>query len=110
MPFISDRSIISPSSIVARPATLWPPPRTATSRPGGPRELDGVDDVGQAEAPRDHGRTLVHEPVVHLASVFVGEVERLKQLAANDGASWLSVAATVMGASSETRILASPQS
>ena len=30
--FISDKSIIRPRSTVARPATLWPPPRTATSR------------------------------------------------------------------------------
>src|SRR5262245_36038746 len=32
MPFMSDKSIMTPSSIVARPATLCPPPRTATSR------------------------------------------------------------------------------
>src|SRR6185436_15035252 len=33
MPFISDRSISSPPSIVPRPATLWPPPLMATSKP-----------------------------------------------------------------------------
>src|ERR1700730_6410405 len=33
MPFIGERSIITPPSRVARPATLWPPPRTATSSP-----------------------------------------------------------------------------
>src|SRR5438094_10108300 len=32
MPFIRERSITSPSSQTALPATLWPPPRTATSR------------------------------------------------------------------------------
>ena len=31
--FISDRSIITPSSQTAYPATEWPPPRTDTSRP-----------------------------------------------------------------------------
>ncbi len=32
MPFIGARSIIRPASMAAFPATLWPPPRTATSR------------------------------------------------------------------------------
>ena len=31
MPFIGCRSIIRPPSVTARPATLWPPPRTDTS-------------------------------------------------------------------------------
>ena len=31
--FISARSIITPPSVTARPATLWPPPRTETSSP-----------------------------------------------------------------------------
>jgi hypothetical protein len=30
---ISERSITSPPSQTALPATLWPPPRTASSRP-----------------------------------------------------------------------------
>ena len=33
MPFISERSIISPPSVTALPATLWPPPRTEISSP-----------------------------------------------------------------------------
>src|SRR5439155_1190578 len=32
-PFISARSIITPPSVTARPATLWPPPRIETSSP-----------------------------------------------------------------------------
>ena len=32
-PFIPDRSMTMPSSQTAFPATLWPPPRTATRRP-----------------------------------------------------------------------------
>src|SRR5689334_18812498 len=33
IPFMGDRSIMSASSMTARPATLWPPPRTLISRP-----------------------------------------------------------------------------
>ena len=33
MPFMSERSIISPPSVTALPATLCPPPRTESSRP-----------------------------------------------------------------------------
>ena len=33
VPFISERSIISPPSVTALPATLCPPPRTESSRP-----------------------------------------------------------------------------
>ena len=76
---------MSPSSIVARPATLWPPPAHGDLEARWSGELDGVDDIGDAAAAGDHGRTLVHEPVVHFACVLVCEVERLKQLAAERG-------------------------
>ena len=33
MPRMSARLIITPPSVTARPATLWPPPRTDTSSP-----------------------------------------------------------------------------
>ena len=33
MPCIGERSIMSPPSVTARPATPWPPPRTAISAP-----------------------------------------------------------------------------
>ena len=33
IPFIGERSIITPPSATARPATLWPPPRTEISSP-----------------------------------------------------------------------------
>ena len=75
------RSIIRPSSTVARPATLCPPPRTATSSPSVHAKLTGVDDVGRPVAARDEGRPLVDEPVVDVAGVVVTDVVPLQELA-----------------------------
>ena len=54
--FIGERSIISPPSVTARPATPWPPPRTAISRPAVAGEIDGGDDIGRRQAPGDERR------------------------------------------------------
>jgi hypothetical protein len=80
VPFINDKSIINPSSIVARPATLCPPPRTATSRPLTASQPHGIDHVGHAAAAGDQRRPLVHQPVMHLSRVFVVGVAWLQQL------------------------------
>src|SRR5882724_10356942 len=57
MPFISDRSIMSPSSHTAVPATLWPPPRTETNRPwvAAKRTASSTSAVPAQRAMR-HGR------------------------------------------------------
>ena len=64
MPFIGDRSISRPSSSVACPATLWPPPRTATVEVERARELHRVDDIGDTMTARDRGRVSVDQAVV----------------------------------------------
>ena len=56
IPFISERSIISPPSVTALPATLWPPPRTEISSPSLAAEVDGVGDVRGVQAARDQRR------------------------------------------------------
>src|SRR5205823_2990247 len=44
-----------------------------------PRELDGIDDVGDAEAARYEHRPFVDEPVVYAAGLVVARVERLRR-------------------------------
>ena len=82
MPFIGERSIISPPSIVARPATLWPPPRTAISRPSDRASLHRVDDVRGAAAAGDQRRPFVDEPVVYPPHFVISGIRWLQQDAA----------------------------
>ena len=74
MPFISARSIITPPSATARPATLWPPPRTRDVEPGGAREAHARSDVGSAPAADDDGGRAVDKAVVDTARSVVGVI------------------------------------
>ena len=84
--FISARSIITPPSVTARPATLWPPPRTETSRPHAARESERRDDVVRRPATHDHSGPAVDEAVVHGTGRVVARVLR-----AEDGSGDLAV-------------------
>jgi len=66
---------------VARPATLWPPPRTDFETEPLP-EPDGIGHVGRVSALRDQCRAFVHEPVVDLSRFVVAGVTRHQELAA----------------------------
>ena len=72
--FISARSIITPPSVTARPATLWPPPRTETSSPLVARKRERADDVVGAAAAHDQRRPPVDQPVVDRAGLVVAGV------------------------------------
>ena len=74
--FIGPRSIIRPPSVTARPATLWPPPRTESSRSAPRVERECVDDVGRRPTPRDQRRTLVHDAIVDRAGIVVSRLVR----------------------------------
>ena len=63
-----------PLFAVLWPATLCPPPRTATSRLALARGVDGGDDIGGARAPDDQGRSLVVHGVEDLARFVVARV------------------------------------
>ena len=81
MPFIGERSIIRPLSIVARPADVVAAAAHRHLEAERAGQLHGIDDVGDAVTAGDGGRTLVDQPVVHTAAVVVGVVGRLQQLA-----------------------------
>ena len=85
IPFIGERSIISAPSTTARPATLWPPPRTQISRPCRAREPDRVRDVRGVLAARDQRRPPVDQPVVDAARLLVAVVARLQDAAGKRG-------------------------
>ncbi len=70
-PRIADRSITSPSSTTAVPATLCPPPRTAIGSPCLRGEAQGGRDVVGVGAARDRGRALVDHAVPHAAGGLV---------------------------------------
>ena len=62
-PRIGERSITSPPSLTALPATLCPPPRTESSRSLLAREVDRRDDVGGAAAAGDQRGLAVDQAV-----------------------------------------------
>jgi hypothetical protein len=78
MPFMGDRSTMTAPSTTARPATLWPPPRTQMSRPAA-RVPDGVRDVGGVLAPGDQRRAPVDEAVVDGTRRVVAVVAGLQE-------------------------------
>ena len=61
--FISDRSIITPSSQTAWPATACPPPRTETGRSRSRAKRTACGDVVGARAARDQRRPAVDRAV-----------------------------------------------
>ena len=81
MPFIGDRSIIRPWSIVARPGDVVTAAANRHLEAERAGQLHGVDDVGDAMTAGDGGGILVDQPVVHPAAVVVGVVVRPQQLA-----------------------------
>ena len=74
--FISDRSIMRPSSQTALPAMLCPPPRIETSRLLLARELDGLDDIFGRRAAGDQRRPAVDHGVPDLAHLVVARVRQ----------------------------------
>ena len=74
--FIRDRSTTSPSSQIALPAMLCPPPRAASRSPLSRAKLTARIDVRRRGAARDDGGALVDHRVPDLARVVVGAVAR----------------------------------
>ena len=79
-PLIAERSMTSPSSTLASPGPLCPPPRIAIGRLIVAAEIHGGDHVGRVDAARDQLRALVDHAVVELAGVVVTRIGLL-----NDG-------------------------
>ena len=74
---IAERSMTRPSSTTAVPATLWPPPRTASGTPCSAARAHRRGDVVGVGAARDHGGAAVDHAVPHAArGVVVGVVRR----------------------------------
>ena len=80
--FISERSIITPPSQTAWPATAWPPPRTETSRSRSRAKRTAVDDVVGAGAAGDQRRAAVDRAVPDPAGLVVAFLARPQQRAA----------------------------
>ncbi len=78
---IGPRSITMPPSTSSSPATLWPPPRTATVSSLARREAERRDHVGRAGAAGDHGglgRVVCAVPeALRLVVTFVSRLEQL---------------------------------
>ena len=79
--FICERSIIAPASQMARPLTLWPPPRTATSSPS---SCASASASATSALPRHcamNAGSLVDVTVVNAPRVVVRGIRRLEQTA-----------------------------
>ena len=79
MPFISDRSIITPPSIVDAPRHVVAAAADGDFELQVARQLDGVDDVGHAAAARDQRRPLVDQAVMDFPGLVVAGVGRLEE-------------------------------
>ena len=77
-PFIDERLIIKPPSQTARPATLWPPPRTESSKPSIRALSTAATTSAFGLAATDQGRSLVDHPVVDPPRLLVAFVALLK--------------------------------
>ena len=83
--FMSERSIITPSSQTAWPATEWPPPRTETGRSRSRAKRSASDHVVGAGAARDQRRPAVDRAVPDPPGLVVALLAGAQQRAAEAG-------------------------